>query len=736
MEELYVVIANAGHGQQSLWPRTRYGRGTGGDFIFGDPDGKGGITGLYTKEEAEAIAEEQNKSSRSMGFGGSIYYHAQPLSVAHKHAQGLAGNLIRQVQSKIGVMGESAAIKEAPYGSYGFRQVSYNEGDTIAYRNNAGELVTVVVDYKDDDIKRGEPGFEGTTANGRQVWGYDNQVVRVKRSAPVRETKMVRIKKSALRNMIRERIGSHDGPNPPEAFPIRVGWDGGSFDARNDEELEMITRDLVSKGMAYSVDSVSDLEDEVAVGAGIEQYAESAGKIRIKKSELRKIIREFRGGPGDIVDLDTGEVYAENIFAADFAMWDESNPKFRRASEDEVRALHPNPEDYNRGDFWVRHVDGTSVKHDPAYDVNDNWRMDEAPYRRRRRGGDPGGRGMSTGAAYYAGKSMARDSAKNAREQAQEILADSGHAGKGWSIKAGILTWDGPAASMMTMSAPDLEQLFGLLGSLEVSQANPYGRRGPMSRRKAFGPSSRINFNPVLPGSSEVYKFRYTGGSRGEMIPPDFVGGGSPIVQLQGFDDAIGFLKAAQDKLSTLVEGRTIRIRMSKLNEMISAAMLSETPVDIPSVVTDQVASANQEIQSLLQQIDSEEDPAEIDKINDRIKDLKAAVGELEQTAVEATGDVQVEGVLRAGLLRGIIAEAMSELENLEPVDYPHAYDEDAMTADLEDAGFGQWSRDLARELGYGDPNEMPPDMLSRELGSPYDAFKAGVTAKAYAKTV
>ena len=138
---------------------------------------------------------------------------------------------------------------------------------------------------------------------------------------------MVRIKKSALRNMIRERIGSaemHDGPNPPESFPIRVGWDGGSFDASNPDELEMITRDLVSKGIAYSVDSVSDLEDEVAVGAGIEQYAESARKIRIKKSELRSIIREFRGGPGDIVDLDTGEVYAENVFAADFAMWDES----------------------------------------------------------------------------------------------------------------------------------------------------------------------------------------------------------------------------------------------------------------------------------------------------------------------------------------------------------------------------------------------------------------------------
>ena len=219
MEDLYVVIANYGQGQQTVYPRTRYGVGTGGDFIFGDPDGKGGITGLYTKAEADAIVKDGN---RDKGYG-SPHYHAKPLSVAHEYAQGLSGNLIRQVQREIGVMSES---------------------------------------------------------------------------------KTVRIKKSTLKRMIRERLRGvemYDGPNPPEAFPIRVGWDGGSFDARNSDELEMITRDLVSKGIAYSVDSVSDLEDEVAVGAGIEQYAESARKIRIKKSELRSIIREFRGGPGDIV---------------------------------------------------------------------------------------------------------------------------------------------------------------------------------------------------------------------------------------------------------------------------------------------------------------------------------------------------------------------------------------------------------------------------------------------------
>ena len=514
MEDLYVVIANYGQGQQTVHPRTRDSRGTGAP-IFGDPDGSGGITGLYTKAEADAIVKDGN---RGKGFG-SPHYHAKPLSVAHQYAQGLSANLIKQAQSEIGIMGESAAIKEAPYGSYGLKHVAYSVGDEILFVDNSGMRHRVEVEFKEDDISDGFPGFEGKILTrgpyfNKAVWGYDDQVKRVY------EAKMIKIKKSTLRSMIRERIGGaemYGGPNPPEAFPIRVGWDSGSFDARNDEELEMITRDLVSKGIKYSVDSVSDLEDEIAVGADIEQYAESAGKIRIKKSELRKIIREIRDVPADVIDIDNGEVHAEDIFPADFAIWLRNHPAFREASADEIRSMQPGYD----GDFRVR--------------------------------------------------------------------------------------------------------------------------------RRA----------------------------------------------------------------------------------------MSEAPVDIPAVVSDQVTAANQEIQSLLQQIDSEEDPAEIDKINNRIKDLKSAVGELEQTAVEATGETQVEGVLRAGLLRGIIAEAMSELENLEPVDdYPHEYDERHMMADIEASGFGQWGRELAKELGYNDPNEMPPDMLSRELGNPYDAWKAGVSAKAYAKTL
>ena len=59
--DLYVVIGNAGHGMQSMWPKSER-------------------PGVYSKAEAEVIAKKQNRDSRSMGFRGSIHYHAQPLS--------------------------------------------------------------------------------------------------------------------------------------------------------------------------------------------------------------------------------------------------------------------------------------------------------------------------------------------------------------------------------------------------------------------------------------------------------------------------------------------------------------------------------------------------------------------------------------------------------------------------------------------------------------------------------
>tara|TARA_B100000029_G_scaffold182601_1_gene180222 strand:+ start:684 stop:1073 length:390 start_codon:yes stop_codon:yes gene_type:complete len=59
--DLYVVIGNAGHGRQTMWPKSE-------------------SPGVYSKSEADAIAKKQNKESKSLGFGGSIHFHVQPLS--------------------------------------------------------------------------------------------------------------------------------------------------------------------------------------------------------------------------------------------------------------------------------------------------------------------------------------------------------------------------------------------------------------------------------------------------------------------------------------------------------------------------------------------------------------------------------------------------------------------------------------------------------------------------------
>ncbi len=63
-ENLYVVIGNAGRGQQSMWPKSDQ-------------------PGVYSKTEAESIAAEQNKDSRIIG--GSIHFHAKPLHQATKY---------------------------------------------------------------------------------------------------------------------------------------------------------------------------------------------------------------------------------------------------------------------------------------------------------------------------------------------------------------------------------------------------------------------------------------------------------------------------------------------------------------------------------------------------------------------------------------------------------------------------------------------------------------------------
>lgn len=59
----------------------------------------------------------------------------------------------------------------------------YKVGSTIKYRAFDGEVRTVVVEEKSDDIKHGQPGFDGKVLNDTtgfpHVWGYDDQIVAV-----------------------------------------------------------------------------------------------------------------------------------------------------------------------------------------------------------------------------------------------------------------------------------------------------------------------------------------------------------------------------------------------------------------------------------------------------------------------------------------------------------------------------------------------------------------------------
>jgi len=60
----------------------------------------------------------------------------------------------------------------------------YEIGDIIEYRNFGGEILKVLVDEKEEDIKNGESGFSGDIINCKDddekgVWGYDSQIIEV-----------------------------------------------------------------------------------------------------------------------------------------------------------------------------------------------------------------------------------------------------------------------------------------------------------------------------------------------------------------------------------------------------------------------------------------------------------------------------------------------------------------------------------------------------------------------------
>lgn len=59
------------------------------------------------------------------------------------------------------------------------KQHNYRVGSIIKYRAFGGEIRTVEVESKEEDIKNGRPGFDGTTTSGMDCWGYDDQIISV-----------------------------------------------------------------------------------------------------------------------------------------------------------------------------------------------------------------------------------------------------------------------------------------------------------------------------------------------------------------------------------------------------------------------------------------------------------------------------------------------------------------------------------------------------------------------------
>ena len=61
---------------------------------------------------------------------------------------------------------------------------SYKVGDTVRYETFTGELRTIRVTAKLDEVKNGRPGFDGVEVTPHikphlNVWGYNSQIHRV-----------------------------------------------------------------------------------------------------------------------------------------------------------------------------------------------------------------------------------------------------------------------------------------------------------------------------------------------------------------------------------------------------------------------------------------------------------------------------------------------------------------------------------------------------------------------------
>jgi hypothetical protein len=59
--------------------------------------------------------------------------------------------------------------------------MNYSNGSIIEYRTWTGEVRRIVVTEKLDDVKNGRSGFDGVLVDdtGFEVWGYDDQIIRV-----------------------------------------------------------------------------------------------------------------------------------------------------------------------------------------------------------------------------------------------------------------------------------------------------------------------------------------------------------------------------------------------------------------------------------------------------------------------------------------------------------------------------------------------------------------------------
>ena len=57
----------------------------------------------------------------------------------------------------------------------------YNVGDIVRYETFTGDLRTVKVTAKVENIKNGKNGFDGYIHGNEEdtVWGYDHQIIRV-----------------------------------------------------------------------------------------------------------------------------------------------------------------------------------------------------------------------------------------------------------------------------------------------------------------------------------------------------------------------------------------------------------------------------------------------------------------------------------------------------------------------------------------------------------------------------